>query len=131
MAGDITTDVVLFDIDAKSESDSMSDKDSIVIVLNKVFNEMQGFCGAIPWIAEMERKMTVDGTYDFFKETFQSSSGNVWEDVREDFYYEEDSIIEALMETTKISETAARNWFERTEQEFSISIERFATRVKE
>lgn len=50
-AGDIETDVVLFDIDAKSESDSMADKDSIVKVLNKVFNEMQGFCGAIPWIA--------------------------------------------------------------------------------
>lgn len=48
IAGDMTTDVVLFDIDAKSESDSMADKDSIVIVLNKVFNEMQGFCGSIP-----------------------------------------------------------------------------------
>lgn len=128
---DITTDVILFDIDAKSESDSMADKDSIVKVLNKVFNEMQGFCGAIPWIAEIERKMHYDGTYENFKAVFKEISGNEWVDSREDFYYEEDAIIKALTRTTQMSEEAARNWFERAEQEYTISIERFAKRVKE
>ncbi len=126
----ITTDVVLFDIDAKSESDSMTDKDSIVKVLNKVFNEMQGFCGAIPWIAEIERKMHDDGTYETFKTVFKEISGNEWVDSREDFYYEEDAIIEALTKTTQMSEEAARNWFERAEHEYTISIDRFAKRVK-
>ncbi|MEI3612628.1 BREX system P-loop protein BrxC [Pseudogracilibacillus sp. SO30301A] len=130
-AGNVPSDVILFDIDAKSESDSMAGQDSIVIVLNKVFNEMQGFCGAIPWIAEMERKMQKDGTYEAFKNAFQKHSGSAWEDAREDFYYEEDAIIASLIETTQMSEEAARNWFERTEQEYSISIERFASRVKE
>ena len=131
MVGDITTDVILFDIDAKSESDSKADKDSIVKVLNKVFNEMQGFCGSIPWIADIERKMTKDGLYRQFKETFKEISGNRWEDSREDFYYEEDSIIEALCKTTKMSEDAAKHWFELAEQEYSISIETFAKRVQE
>ncbi len=130
-AGDITTDVVLFDIDAKSESDSMADNDSIVKVLNKVFNEMQGFCGAIPWIAEIERNMHKDGTYEYFKATFHEISGNQWENAREDFYYEEDAIIEALSKSTQMSEASARNWFERAEQDYSISIDRFAKRVKE
>ena len=130
-AGDITTDVVLFDIDAKSESDSMADKNSIVKVMNKVFNEMQGFCGAIPWIAEIERNMQKDGSYASFKTTFQEISGNTWEEAREDFYYEEDAIIETLSKTTQMSEEAARNWFKRAEQDFTISIERFARRVKE
>src|SRR5690625_3893107 len=121
-AGNTPSDVILFDIDAKSESDSMAGQDSIVIVLNKVFNEMQGFCGSIPWIAEMERKMQQESTYDQFKEAFEAHSGIKWIDAREDFYYEEDAIIQALVETTQMSETAARNWFERTEQEFSISI---------
>src|SRR5699024_8478 len=131
MAGDMTTDVVLFDIDAKSESDSMADKDSIVIVLNKVFNEMQGFCGSIPWIAEIERNMQQDGSYEAFKATFEEISGQAWVDAREDFYYEEDAIIEALTKTTQMSEKAARNWFSRAEQDYTISIERFASRVKE
>lgn len=130
-AGDIATDVVLFDIDAKSESDSMADKESIVKVLNKVFNEMQGFCGAIPWIAEIERNMQKDGTYESFKSTFCEISGNAWEDAREDFYYEEDAIIQTLAKTTQMSEEAARNWFERAEQEYTISIDRFVKRVKE
>lgn len=130
-AGDITTDVILFDIDAKSESDSMADKDSIVKVLNKVFNEMQGFCGAIPWIAEIERNMYQDGTYETFKANFREIAGSEWEDSREDFYYEEDAIIEALTQSTQMSEETARNWFERAEQEYTISIDRFAKRVKE
>ncbi|MFD1363337.1 BREX system P-loop protein BrxC [Lentibacillus salinarum] len=130
-AGHVTTDVMLFDIDAKSESDSMADRDSIVKVLNKVFNEMQGFCGSIPWIAEIERNMAKDGSYEDFKKTFKEISGSDWEDAREDFYYEEDAIIEALSRTTQMSEDAARNWFERAEQEYTISIERFAKRVKE
>lgn len=130
-AGDITTDVVLFDIDAKSESDSLSDNDSIVKVMNKVFNEMQGFCGSIPWIAEMERNMQKDGSYDNFKHTFKELSGNAWEEAREDFYYEEDAIIGTLSKTTQMSVESARNWFERAEQDYTISIDRFAKRVKE
>src|SRR5690625_4067962 len=74
-AANTPSDVILFDIDAKSESDSMSAQDSIVIVLNKVFNEMQGFCGSIPWIAEIERKMQKEYTYDKFKEDFYEVAG--------------------------------------------------------
>lgn len=131
VTGNITTDVVLFNIDSKSESDAKTDKDAIVKVFNKVFNEMQGFCGSIPWVADLERQMTKDGTYETFKEKFYEVSGNTWEEAREDFYYEEDSIIVALSQTTKMSEDAARNWYERAEEGYSISIDRFAKRVKE
>src|SRR5699024_11464360 len=97
----------------------------------KVFNEMQGYSGAIPWIAEMERKLYEDGIYEVFKRVFEEHSGSPWIEAREDFYYEDDAIITALTETTEMSEQAARNWFERTEDEFSISIERFVAKVKE
>ncbi|EMA6342981.1 BREX system P-loop protein BrxC [Bacillus cytotoxicus] len=131
LAGNITTDVILFNIDSKSESDSKSDKNAIVKVFNKVFNEMQGFCGSIPWIADLERQMVKDECYDEFKAEFENLSGNTWEDAREDFYYEEDSIIEALSKTTKMSEEAARKWYERAEEDYFISIDRFAKRVRE
>ncbi|MCT6901727.1 MAG: BREX system P-loop protein BrxC [Lactobacillus sp.] len=131
LAGNTTTDVILFNIDSKSESDSKSDKNAIVKVFNKVFNEMQGFCGSIPWIADLERQMVKDGCYEEFKAEFEKISGNTWEEAREDFYYEEDSIIEALSKTTKMSEDAARNWYERAEEDYFISIDRFAKRVRE
>ena len=74
----------------------------------RVFNDMQGFCGSIPWVADLERQMTLDGTYDDFKAAFKEISGKEWVDTREDFYYEEDAIIEALSRATKMSEEAAR-----------------------
>ena len=131
LAGDVSKDIILFDIDAKSESDAKNDRNAIVKVMNKAFNEMQGFCGAIPWIADVERQMVRNDEYESFKEMFKEISGNEWVDVREDFYYEEDSIIEALSKTTKMSEEAARNWFERAEQDYTISIDRFAQRVND
>ncbi|WP_078427952.1 BREX system P-loop protein BrxC [Alkalihalobacterium alkalinitrilicum] len=130
-AANVTTDVILFNIDAKSDSDSKLHKDSILRVFNKAFNEMQGFCGSIPWVADLERQLAKEGVYNSFKEAFQKVSGSTWEDSREDFYYEEDSIVEALAETSKMSEKAARNWYNKAEDNYSLSIEKFAQRINE
>ncbi|MED4904264.1 BREX system P-loop protein BrxC [Parageobacillus thermoglucosidasius] len=130
-AGDITADIILFNIDSKSEADSKQQKDAIVKVFNKVFNEMQGFCGSIPWVADLERRLVKDGCYEAFKAEFEKISGNKWEDAREDFYYEEDAIVEALTRTTKMSEEAARNWYNNVEETYSLSVEKFAQRVRE
>ncbi|KPU27967.1 hypothetical protein TR13x_01050 [Caloranaerobacter sp. TR13] len=131
IAGDISADIILFNIDSKSDSDSKANKDAIVKVFNKVFNEMQGFCGSIPWVADLERQMVKDGTYEAFKAKFKELSGNTWEEAREDFYFEEDNIVEALAATTKMSIEAARNWFNRAEENYSLSVEKFASRVRE
>ncbi|WP_346888394.1 BREX system P-loop protein BrxC [Clostridium sp. UBA1056] len=127
----ISTDIILFNIDSKSDSNSKFNKDAIVNVLNKVFNEMQGFCSSMPWIADIERQMTKDGVYEEFKNKFQQISNKSWTEAREDFYYEEDTIIEALSKTTKMSKEAARNWYSKCEENYSLSIDKFASRVKE
>jgi hypothetical protein len=130
-AGDVTTDVILFNIDSKSDSDSKADKESIVKVFNKVFNEMQGLCGSIPWVADLERQMVKDGVYEDFKAEFENISGNKWIEAREDFYYEEDAIVEALSKTTKMSNDAARNWYNKAEENYSLSVGKFAQKVTE
>ena len=58
LAADTDTDVVLFNIDAKSDSNSKQNKDAIVNVFLKVFNEMQGFYRALPFFEYMLRKLT-------------------------------------------------------------------------
>ncbi len=85
----------------------------------------------MPWIADLERQMVKDGVYEDLKSTFEEISGSTWEDAREDFYYEEDSIIEALAASTKMSEEAARNWYEKGQDNYSLSIDKFSTKVKE
>ena len=51
------TDVVLFNIDSKSEQTGKQSKDAIVTVFLKVFNEMQGFYGSMPYVADLERQL--------------------------------------------------------------------------
>ena len=130
-AGDITSDVILFNIDSKSEDDNKASKEAIVNVFNKVFNEMQGFSPSMPWLAELERTLSKNQQYDAFKTAFEEASGRTWEDGREDFYYEEDAIIEALASSSKMSEEAARNWYNKAEENYTISIESFAKKVQE
>ncbi len=130
-AGKGSADVILFNIDSKSDSDSKNNKDAIVKVFNKVFDEMQGFCGSIPWLADLERQLVKDGTYEDFKAKFQEESDSEWEESREDIYFEADSVINSLAAVTKMSEESARSWYEKAEENYHISIEKFAKRVNE
>ena len=131
MAGDMSADVVLFNIDSKSDSNSKTNKDAIVNVFMKVFNEMLGYCSALPWVAEIERQLVKDGTYETFKAKFEELSGSKWTDIREDFYFKEENIVKSLAETTKMSEETARNWYDKAETNYALSIEKFANLVKE
>ena len=78
LANSIPTDVILFNIDSKSEMAGKHSKDAIVSVFLKVFNEMQGFCGSIPALADLERQLTEQGKYDQFKSKFQDEFGKPW-----------------------------------------------------
>lgn len=130
LAADTDTDVVLFNIDSKSDSNSKQNKDVIVNVFLKVFNEMQGFCGAMPFLADLERKLTEEGQYNEFKQKFEEVYGEAWEDSRQDFDFIQDDVVEVLTGMDFMSEAAARNWCEKAAEPYQISIEDFAKRVK-
>lgn len=130
LAAETPTDVVLFNIDSKSDSNGKKDKDAIVNVFLKVFNEMQGFCGAIPYLADLERKLSDDGRYDEFRQRFEEEYGSPWEESRSDFDYVQDDIVTVLADMNYMSEEASRNWCEKAIQPYRISIEEFADRVK-
>jgi hypothetical protein len=130
LAAETSTDVVLFNIDSKSESTSRQNKDAIVNVFLKVFNGMQGFCGSMPHVADLERRLSEAGRFDEFKQTFENAYGDPWENSRQDFDFIQDSVVEALVEMDFMSEAAARNWCEKAAEPYQISIEDFAKRVK-
>ena len=130
-ASDYNSDVLLFNIDSVSDADARSNKEGLVKVFNKQFNAMQGFSESMPWLAELERQMVKNDTYNTFKETFQSISGDTWENCRDDFYFEEDNIVEALAKTNNITIESARNTYQRAESNFILTIDSFAEKVKE
>ena len=79
VAADTNADVILFNIDAEADADAKANKDPIVKVFMKMFNKMQGFCGSMPWIADLERQMVKDGSYDNFRDKFAEISGSKWQ----------------------------------------------------
>jgi len=129
LAENISTDVILFNIDSKSESNSKSSKDAIIDVFMKVFNEMQGFCGSLPFLADMERRLSDDGAYEGFKTKFLEVTGGRWEDAREDFYFIQDELVKVLSVQEIMSEDAARIWCENAPVSYTLSIEKFANLI--
>lgn len=130
LAANTPADIIIFNIDAKSESDGKSNKDAIVNVFLKVFNNSLGFCGAIPYLADLERKLTEDGKYEVFKETYRKLTGHDWYAERHEFLSRQDSVVDTLIEMGYMSEKAAWNWCDAAIGDYQISIEDFAKRVK-
>ena len=130
LAANTPADVVLFNIDSKSESNGKQNKDAIVNVFLKVFNEMQGFCGSMPHLADLERHLSEAERFEEFKEAFEEEYGDSWESSRQDFDFIQDSVVDVLVDMEYMSESAARNWCEKAAEPYQISIEDFAKRVK-
>lgn len=130
LAASVPTDVILFNIDSKSTASGKHSKDAIVNVFLRAFNEMQGFCGTIPFLADLERKLSEDGRYDAFRAAFAQINGDDWESNRDEFDFIQDDVVEALVDIGFMSEEAARNWCEKAANNYVIAISDFAKMVK-
>jgi hypothetical protein len=100
-----TADVILFNIDAKA--DSKSDRDAILQVFLRVFNEKLGFSGDAPHIADMERHLVAKGAFETFKAAFAASNGSTWEQERDAVDFLRDDIVAAL---SKALDDAGIGW---------------------
>ena len=124
-----TADVILFNIDAKA--DAKSERDAIVQVFLRVFNEKLGLCGDAPHIAEMERYLIAKGAYGTFKNLFQSQNGNAWEQERDAVDFLRDDVVAALAQSLNMTEESAGRWFDNARDNYRINIEGLARLVRE
>lgn len=131
LASQVSSEVILFNIDSKSVADRKTNKEAILDVFVRVFNEHQGFCGSYPFIADLEGQLTQKGLYDRFTREFEALSGESWVAKRDDFYFIQDEVVSALQGIGFMSEDAAKNWCEKAEENYGQSIEQFACRVRE
>lgn len=127
----IETETILFNIDAKAQLDNKSKEDAILRVFMKVFYEHRGYYGDISGVAEMEKYLDKQGTYEGFKSAFENLAGESWEERRNSFYFDRDYIVTALSEATEMTEESAGNWFDNGVNNYEISIEKFAKDVNE
>jgi hypothetical protein len=127
VAGD--TDVILFNIDSKA--DAKTDRDAILQVFLRVFNEMQGLSGDAAHVAEMERYLISKGVFDQFKHAFEASNGSPWEAERDAVDFLRDDVITALSQALGMSEDSAGKWFDNARENYKINIESFAGLVND
>ena len=130
-SGNISSDVMLFNIDSKGSAKVGSGKEAIVEVFMKVFNEMQGYCGSIPYLAEFERQLDNEGKFEEFKERFVVNAGAPWEKKRQAFAVIQDKVVKTIVEMDFMSEEAARNWCKSAKGNYDLSIEKFVSLVQE
>jgi hypothetical protein len=121
-----TKDIILFNIDSKA-GDS---KERIVNILMRVFNEKRGFFGDAPWIAELEEDMQEKSLYASFKEEFKKINGSPWEEVRDQYTFEQDDIIEALTNCKYQSREASVRMFENDGRNYHLDVEKFAKKIE-
>lgn len=124
-----SSDVILFNIDAKA--DSKSDRDVILQVFLRVFNEKLGYSGDAPHIAEMERYLVSKGAYGTFKSAFQEKHGSSWEQERDAVDFLRDDVVHALSKALKMTEESAGRWFDKARDDYRINIESFAKLIRE
>lgn len=124
-----TADVILFNIDAKA--DNKSERDAILQVFIRVFNEKLGFSGDAPHIADMERHLVAKGAYDRFKAAFATSNGSTWEQERDAVDFLRDDIVAALGQALNMTPESAGKWFDTARDDYRINIEGFAKVVND
>ena len=107
-AGSIPTDVILFNIDSKTEN-SNGTKDKILDVFEKVFNEKMGL-SITPFVAEIERYIISQGKYEEFKKSISKRMQiATWEEMRDGIQFVEDEFANAYAEALGKSVEEARN----------------------
>jgi len=125
-AGNLNTDVILFNIDNTSDQDTYQNKDTIAVAFLKRFNEYLGFSRDDIKTASFERKLWLDGRFEEFKNLFLEETDEVWEDSRRniDFIYDDFLDVIEEMEIKGFGREAAENWLAKESVE-SINAESF------
>ena len=121
---------ILFNIDQKADVISKEQIDALLSVFQKVFDEMCGYYGKQPHIAQFERDLDSRGVLEKFRTAYQAVAGKPWERGREQALLESANVARAYAEATGADPSAAQGILTQYRQDFRSSIEDFADKVK-
>ena len=121
---------ILFNIDQKADVISKEQIDALLSVFQKVFDEMCGYYGKQPHIAQFERDLDSRGVLANFQEAYQAIAGKPWERGREQALLESANVAKAYADATGADPSAAQGILSQYRQDFRSSIEDFADKVK-
>ena len=122
------TDTILFNIDI--EGSINKDKTAVLRVFAKMFYNYLGFYGENLKVAKLEQFIQRQGKTEEFRRVFEEKNGESWLNSRDAFAFFEDDVVETLQEVLGMSESAAQNWFNGTE-DVETSIAQLVSEIKE
>jgi len=128
MAVAIPSKSVLFNIDQKADVISKTDVAALLAVFQKVFDELCGYYGKLPHIAQFERDLDSRGKLGDFRAAFERSAGKSWERGREQALMEGAHVAAAFAEVTG---DEVKDILGQYRKDTRISIEDFANMVKD
>ena len=121
---------ILFNIDQKADVITKEQVDALLSVFQKVFDEMCGYYGKQPHIAQFERDLDSRGVLGKFRTAYQAVAGKPWERGREQALLEGANVAEAYAQATGATLPEGQGILTRYRQDFRSSIEDFADKVK-
>ena len=121
-------DTILFDIDV--EGSINQDNTAVLRVFAKMFYNYLGFYGEDLKVAQLEQFIDKKGKTQEFRKVFEEKNGSSWFDSRDVYAFHEDDIVETMTEVLGMSERAARNWFNGSEN-VEMSIAKLVSEIKE
>ncbi|NLJ60644.1 MAG: BREX system P-loop protein BrxC, partial [Firmicutes bacterium] len=130
-AAEVPKDVILFNIDSKSDSSSGPDRDTVMQVFAKVFFEMLGLCANPPWLGNMEWKLLQRGKYEEYCQAYRAITGCAWQERRRTALFEEENIAKAMVRIGLLDDSRQYGFLEHTKNFYEMSPEIFARMVSE
>ena len=120
---------LLFNIDQKATLITKDQRDALLKVFVKVFDESRGYYGSQGHVARFERDLDNRGQYEAFKKAYVRISGRDWTQGREEGVLEEPNVAKAYAEVSGQAEGTPSNILTKYRNEYAVSIESFADEV--
>lgn len=127
----VPTQAILFNIDSKAGQWKQGDTAPTALLrgFERMFYEARGFYGEDLKLAKLEDHIDSLGKTQEFREAFERVNGESWLQTRDTYSYFEDDVVEVLQSVLGMSEKAAWNWLEGSEDEV-LAPDVFAKKVK-
>ena len=122
---------ILFNIDQKADIISKTQVDALLSVFVKVFNEMCGYFGKVPHIAQFERELDSRDQLQAFKDAYERIGKKDWVRGREQALLESANIAKAYAEASGTDPEHAKSILDKYSKQFNLSIEDFANQVND
>lgn len=128
----VSTQAILFNIDSKAGQWKQGDTAPTALLrgFERMFYEARGFYGEDLKLAKLEDYIDSLGKTQEFREAFERVNGESWLQARDTYSYFEDDVVEVLQSVLGMSEKAAWNWLEGSEDEV-LAPDAFAKKVKD